>query len=123
MHPLAIVKDLDKLKGWAPGFGPCLERPVMPQLVLQRAEEALRDGVIVAVPPATHTGHQPMLGEDLPIGRRRILAALIRVVNQARLRPAVEQGNLEASVGRGRSGRRCLAQPTTPPEYKFNKTG
>src|SRR5438552_12297 len=91
MQPLAIVKDLDKLKGLAPGFVPCLERAVMHQLVLQRAEEALRDGVIVAVPPATHTGHQPMLGEDLPIGRRRILAALIRVVNQARLRPAVER--------------------------------
>src|SRR5437899_3897265 len=101
MQPLAIVKYLDKRKGLAPGFVPCLERAVMHQLVLQRAEEALRDGVIVAVPPATHTGHQPMLGEDLPIGRRGIVGALIRVVNQARLRPAVEQGHRE---GVGREG-------------------
>src|SRR5437660_10454699 len=78
MHSLAIVKHLDKLKDLAPGFVPCLERAVMDQLVLQRAEEALGHRVIVTVASATHAGHQPMLSQDLPIGRRRILAALLR---------------------------------------------
>ncbi len=118
MHPLAIIKHLDKLKHLTPGLVASLERAVMHQLVFQRAEEALRDHIIVAVPAPIHAGDHAMLGQHLPIGRRRILAVLIRVMDHAWLRLAVAQRHRERVRGEGPTARGRMAQPTTRREYR-----
>jgi len=55
MEPLAIIEPFDKPKDLSTGLVPRLIRLVMDQFILQRAEEAFRDGVVITVTPPTHT--------------------------------------------------------------------
>jgi len=49
MNPCAIVEQLDVFKDRPSRLIPCLEVLVVDDFVLQRAEEALHHGVVVAV--------------------------------------------------------------------------
>ncbi len=55
METLPVIEHFDELKDGRLGLLPCVERLVMHQLVLQRAEEALHDGVVITVPLLTET--------------------------------------------------------------------
>lgn len=86
VNPLAVIKDLNKLKDRALHLFPSAEVAIMDQLVFQRTKEALRHGIVVAIAAATHAGNQPMLRQHVAIGRRRIRGPLVRVMDQARVR-------------------------------------
>jgi len=49
---------------------------------LQRPEEALHAGIVLAVPLPQHAGGQAVSGEQLLVPRGGILAAAIRVVQE-----------------------------------------
>jgi len=82
MQPLPVVEHLDELKHRRLRRLARMEFLVMHQLILERAEEALDHGIVVAVPLAAHTGHQPRLVHAPLIGHTGIGRPLIRVMNQ-----------------------------------------
>src|SRR5438094_55079 len=95
MQPLTIVEDLNELENLGAGFVPRAIPPVMDQLVFQCAEEALDSCVVITIAFATHAGDEPVVSEHGPIHRTRILRALIRMVNQARLWLSLRQGHAQ----------------------------
>src|SRR5690606_12345417 len=58
-------------------------------LRLQRAEEALRGGVVMAVPLPAHRADGPVPTEERPVLRGRVLRALVGVADEAGGRAAV----------------------------------
>ena len=110
VDPLAIVKDFNELKDGAVRLSPALKRALVNQLILQRAKETLGHRIVIAVPAATHTGHDAMPRQQLTIGGGRILTTLIGMMNQAGRRLAAQHRHREGmrremSVGARTHGR------------------
>ena len=82
MQPLPIVEHLDELKHLRLSFFSRVVLPLMYQLIFERTEEALHDGIVVTVSLATHTHHYPGGGQQLPIGHTGIQCPLIGVMDQ-----------------------------------------
>jgi len=86
MSSPAIVIQLDVFKDLSFGFFTRLEPVSMNQLDLERVKEALSDGVVPAVPLATHAADEFILGQDgfeiIP-GK---LTASVRMTNQTFVR-------------------------------------
>jgi hypothetical protein len=59
-------------------------------------EEALGDGVVVAVADAAHRGRDPGIAQLLPEGERGVLAAMVAVVHQV---PVTGTAALEGHAG------------------------
>ena len=72
MEALAIIERLDELKHRRVRFLARVEPLVMHQLILQGAEEAFDDGIVIAIAFATHTAHQPMLSQQALVGEARV---------------------------------------------------
>ena len=83
MQPLAIVEPLAKRKDLSAHLVPHVIDLVMNQFILQRTEEALGHGVVVAVPFAAHTWHDAASRQLPLIGHATVLRPLIRMMNQA----------------------------------------
>src|SRR5919199_2932824 len=100
MASLPMVEHLEPLEEGESCSSP--GGPVLPvdQLRPKRPEAALRDGVIVAIPGATHRAPDPVSGENGLISPRRVLAAAVRVMHQVpRERTAALQGHRERAQG------------------------
>jgi len=77
MQPLAIVEPFDVLKDRLAGRGPILELPMSDQLILERTEEALDRGVVVAVALAAQAQNDAPTREQRLIQGGRVLFALV----------------------------------------------
>src|SRR5690606_8428732 len=86
VETLAIVEHLDVIEEG--GVQLCVGRPglAVDELVLQRAEEALGDGVVPAISLAAHADLDAGLGESLAVGAARVLASPVRMMEQPRRR-------------------------------------
>jgi hypothetical protein len=74
-----VVEDLDVVKDIVPGIFPCGVDPPLDSLTLEQLEEALCDGVVMAVATPTHAAQQVVgLEKILPVVAAE-LAALIRM--------------------------------------------
>lgn len=78
MPTSAIVPHCDVLEDGAPGRLMRDQHVFGEQLVLKGGEEALDDGVVPAVPLATHTARDTLRREDGVVGSVDVLAAAIR---------------------------------------------
>jgi hypothetical protein len=67
----------------------------MHQFILERAEEAFDDGIVIAIAFATHAAHQPMLSQQALVGDAGIEGPLIGVMNETRLRAAMHHGHVQ----------------------------
>src|SRR5919106_1431154 len=97
VQSLSVVEPLDVVEQLADRL---LARPVLAvvlQLGLQRAEEALSHGVVVAVATATHARLKTPARQLLLIAGARVLATAIAVVQQAQLGPALPQSHRQSS--------------------------
>lgn len=95
MQPLAIVKPFDEGKDVLTRVVARLICSVMNEFVLQRAEEALRHGIVVAIPLATHTRRHAERREPVSVGQTTILSALIGVMNEPRTHSPLSDGHRE----------------------------
>ena len=82
MPPLAVVKKIDILGDLRHRLAPRLVAPMVNELGLQGAEEALHRGVVVAVAFAAHGGFDTELPEQFLVVLRAVLTASVRVMNQ-----------------------------------------
>ena len=85
-----IVKHLNVVKQITLGLLPCCVMLVEHTFVLQAVEEALHRCVIPAVTLAAHAGHHAVGSEQILIVVTAVLAATIRVVQEAGLGTAPE---------------------------------
>ena len=79
MEPGAVIEGLDIVEDGAARLGVSGEALLIDQFLFEAAPERLDKGVIVAVTFATHGGHEPVLGEELAVGRAGELAPTIGV--------------------------------------------
>src|SRR2546425_656877 len=100
-----VVPALDELEDGATRLDRGGEAPPGEELALEGREEALAQGVVVGVADRAHRGPDPDLLAPEPEGTRRVLAALIRMVDDLG-RPALVHGHrqrvedeLRAEVG------------------------
>ena len=99
MPPLPVVEDLEVLEELGARRGPRGPRRVVDQLDLQRREEALGDGVVPAVAPPAHAADDPVLRQDPLVVAAGVLAAAIRVMQQALRRAPARQRHVEGVEG------------------------
>ena len=105
MQPPGVVEPLDKGEDLPPGCCWVVEEGALEQLALQRSEEALGHGVVVAVADGAHRGQDASLLASKAEFNRGVLTALVGVVDDAvgptTGQPHVERGDdqLGAHVG------------------------
>lgn len=99
MQPLPLVEHLDELKHLRLGLLSRVILPLMHHLILERTEEALDDGIVIAVPLAAHAGHLPGLRQQPQVGHAGIQRTLIGVMDQAGLRLPMGQGHPQGLEG------------------------
>src|SRR2546427_762715 len=87
---------------------------VVHEFVLEGAEEALRDRVVVGVALGTHAGVHPPGGEPLPVGMRTVQRPLIGVVDEPLVGQPCEQGHVER-MHRQRKGWSLTHRPAHHP--------
>ena len=95
MQPLAIVEAFDERKDVLTRFVARLIGSVMNEFVLERAEEAFRHGIVVAIALATHARRDTERRELVSVSQATILCALIGVMNEPRLHPPLSDGHRE----------------------------
>ncbi len=81
MQPGAIVEHFDVLKDGTLGLISRCEVLVMDQLVLEGAEKAFSDRVVVTVCLSAHAGNQAVSMQCLAIATIVVLHSLVRMVN------------------------------------------
>src|SRR5437879_13434315 len=89
-----IVPAFDEAEDGEARVGLRAEAVAMEQLALERREEALAHGVVVGIAHTTHRRPDAGLATAPAEGERRVLAALIRVMNH-RGRSALCDGHVE----------------------------
>src|SRR5687768_16277106 len=95
MEALPVVERLNELKHGRLRVLTGMEPLLMHQFILERAEEALDDGVVVTIALATHTAHQPMLSQQALVGHAGIEGPLIAVMNEPGSRTPLPQRHLQ----------------------------
>ena len=80
VQSLTIVEDLDVFMDRTARFGLVVPSSVMDELLLERSEEALHDGVIVTVASTTHADLDAERSELRSVAFARVLAATIGVM-------------------------------------------
>src|SRR5437660_637068 len=91
MQPLPIIEHFDELKHLRLGLLPRVVVPLMRQFVFERTEEALDDGIVVAVALAAHAGHETGLLHQPLVRHAGVQRALIGVMDQAGLGAPLSQ--------------------------------
>jgi len=94
MPPSRIVEAVDVLEDGQLGVSARLPRPSPDQLSLDRLEERLDGGVVIAVALAAHRYLEAVLTQELLIIVGAILAAAIRMMDAALGRLAERHGHL-----------------------------
>src|SRR3990172_6919289 len=92
--PMRGVPALDPLEHDRLRLGRRREPLAVEQLALERREEALRHGIVVRVAHRPHRGPDSRCLAAKPERNRRVLGALIRVMDHA-LRPALPERHVE----------------------------
>ena len=87
---MGIVKAFNVFKDRQTSLGPSAKCVMMDQFRFQRGKETLDHGIIPTIPDPTHRRTDAPARELAPIGRAGILAAPIRMVDQA---PGPEGGS------------------------------
>src|SRR6266850_2022124 len=95
MQALAVIEDLDVFEDCSLRLLSGVEGTEVHEFILQRTEEALGTGVVVAVAFGGHALMQSMGFEQLRIGTDDVLAASISVMNQTGLRSPAAQRHRE----------------------------
>ena len=112
----AVVERLDEVEHRQARRVPGPEGAALDQLALERREEALAQGVIVAVTDGTHRQRHVRLPAALAEGDRRVLRAVIAVVDdrvrgQLRMNTRHTVGAPRVAVDRRDARRRAAPQP------------
>ena len=107
-----VVEAFDVGEDITSGFLPCCILPVMDELGLERVEEALHRGIVVAVGLAAHRGPEAGGLHRIAILRRGILNAPIGMVDQAGARPLHRDGHAQGCQA---AGRRANDPPSPSP--------
>ena len=81
MASVGVVEALDVLEQGKSGFGLCGKRPAICQFAFQAGEEALAQGVVVAVADRPHVGSDTSLFAPLAEGYGGVLRSLVAVVD------------------------------------------
>src|SRR5712692_7135069 len=81
MAPPRIVPAFDEVEDGEARVGLRAEAFAIEQLALERREEALAQGVVVGIAHTAHRRPDASLATAAAEGERRVLAALIRVMN------------------------------------------
>lgn len=88
MWALPLLKALDILENLSLALGTVVRLPMMGQSVFQGAKTTLQHGIVISVPLATATEHDPTTHQQLVIHTRGILVALITMMQQPSGSPA-----------------------------------
>src|SRR5438552_7766265 len=94
MSPPRIVPAFDEVEDGQARVGLRAEAFAIEQLTLERREEALAERVVVGVAHRAHRGPDAGLATAEPEGDRRVLAALVRVMDDVR-GPALLDGHVQ----------------------------
>jgi hypothetical protein len=95
MEPRPVIEHPDKLKDRSRGLFAGSEVLIMDQLILERLEESLDHGVVIAIAFVTDAGDQSGLPQ-LPLVRpARVRRPLVRVMDQPRLRASMCERHLQ----------------------------
>src|SRR6266446_6823875 len=94
MPPARVVPALDEVEDRQAGVGLRGEALPIEQLALERREETFAEGVVVGVADRAHGGPDARLATPEPEGDRRVLGALVRVMDDIG-GPALGHGHLE----------------------------
>ena len=94
MPAMRVVPALDEIEHNGRGFALILESMEREQLALQRCVEALAHRIVVAIANGSHRRSNALALAALAKGDRRVLAALVRVMDHV-LRPAPEDRHIE----------------------------
>src|SRR2546422_9776097 len=116
MPPARVVPALDEVEDRQAGVGLRGEALPIEQLALERREETFAEGVVVGVADRAHGGPDARLATPEPEGDRRVLGALVRVMDDIG-GPGVGHGPLAgapAQVGAGRRLPRPAQHATGP---------
>jgi len=95
MPAVGVIEPLDVVEEREAGGIPRREGVSGEQFAFERGEEALRHRVVEAIPPTAHRGRHPRLAQPPPEREARILAPLVRVVNDSGDRSALPQGHFD----------------------------
>src|SRR5262245_19518063 len=109
MPPLPIVEELEVVEELGPGRRPSGPGHVVDKLDLQRREEALRDGIVLANSPAAHAADDPMLLQHTLVGATGVLPKFNRS-SQHRIERGCDDDTRKA-FGTGRASETTLARP------------
>ena len=91
VQPAGVVAALDEAEDLAPRLGHRREAPPVQEFALERREEALADpSRRWRHPPSLSTGRPPALPAARPEGQRRVLQALVAMMDHSALRPAAK---------------------------------
>ena len=91
MPTMRIVPALDELKHCPASLGRRAECAAVQQLALERGEETLAQGVVIAITDRTHGWAHTGVATAFPEGKRRVLTPLVRVVDDVRGMPLPER--------------------------------
>ena len=97
MSALLVVEHLDIVEQLH--LGVTAAREVLAELVFDRREETFHDGVVVAIPGATHAARNALRREDGLVVLAGVRASPIRMMEQPRPRTATLQRHLERFDG------------------------
>lgn len=108
MAPPRVVPPFDEVEDGDPRLRVAPEAMAIEQLALERREEALAHGVVVGVPHAAHRRADAGLAAASAEFDRRVLAALVRVMNDSGRAPRshghVQRGQNELGLRMGFHG-------------------
>src|SRR5689334_15520099 len=83
MPAFRVVEVLDVVGNGVVRLGPRCEDVAVHEFLLQGREEALGDGVVVAVADAAHALPEAVLSEHLAVPTARVLAPAVGVMHEA----------------------------------------
>lgn len=123
MQPLAIVKAFDEREDVLTRFVAGLIAAVMNEFVLERAEEAFRHGIVVAIALATHARRDAERRELMSVSHATILRTLIGVMNESRLHRPLLNGHGERVECQMLIGLGTHRPPDHPPGVQIQEHG
>ena len=103
VRPLSVIEPLDVIKDICPGVGASLIPPPMHPFPFEYGKNALRHGMVITVPHATHAADNPMRVEKRLTLLRRVLGAPVGMEDDRLRTPLLPHGHqygLEDQVAR-----------------------
>ncbi len=123
MGSLSVIEDFDVIEDFASGLILIDKTAVVGQLVLQAGEKALYNSVVSRMPLAAHGGGDAQSLQAVAIVLGRVLAALIRVVHQARSGAALLYRHVQRRMGQALGDPLCYGPTDHPPGMQIHHDG